>query len=120
MRGVTCLTVWWVDCWFFLDVFLPFCSPCFLVQATVPTGPAVVTLVSLGAGLLVVFVVFVNEGGETTFLSFSLSQARMFLKNACPTILSQQFCRDPSSTFESLGIHLFDFGETIGIPRLFD
>ena len=87
-------TVLWVDRWFFLDAFRPFCAPRFLVQGTVPTRPAVVTLVFPGAGLLVVFVVFVDVWGETTFLSFSLLQARMFLECgrkmlarpfACPT-----------------------------------
>ena len=51
--------------WFFLDVFARFCAPRFLVESTVPTGAAVVTVLFVEAGLLAAFV---DGLGETTVL----------------------------------------------------
>ena len=55
----------WVGRWFFLDVFTRFCAHRFLVESTVPTGAAVVTVLFVEAGLLVAFV---DGLGETTVL----------------------------------------------------
>ena len=71
-----------VDRWFFLDVLPRFCAPRFLVESTVPTGAAVVTVLFLDAGLLVAFV---NWWGKTTVLSFS---AGTFSTIFVPWILS--------------------------------
>ena len=76
------MTLLGVDRWFFLDVLPPFCAPRFLVEASVPSKAAVVTVLFLDAGLLVAFV---NWWGKTTVLSFS---AGTFSTIFVPWILS--------------------------------